>query len=126
MFHVPEKYRVLIGKFASSKSDENNGTFFIPFNLKKTLYANIIVSDGVGWEHLSIHLSYRNGIDVKRTPTWEEMCKIKDMFWDEHDCVIQYHPPKSDYVNQHKYCLHLWNPIDYVIPIPNPLLVGSK
>ena len=35
----------------------------------------------------------------------------KALFWDEDDCVIQYHPPRSEYVNNHQNCLHLWRPI---------------
>lgn len=53
------------------------------------------------WEHLSVSLP-------DRCPTWEEMCFLKDLFWSPEDCVVQYHPPKSDYVNLAKNCLHLW------------------
>lgn len=61
----------------------------------------VVWSFGGGWEHVSV--SYR-----RRTPTWDEMCKVKDMFWNEDETVVQYHPKKSDYVNLHPYCLHLW------------------
>ena len=44
----------------------------------------------------------------KDTPRWETMCVIKDLFWDDEDEVIQYHPKKSEYVNMHKNVLHLW------------------
>lgn len=63
--------------------------------------AAVIFSWGGGWEHVSV--SYPN-----RCPTWEEMCRVKNMFWNDDECVVQYHPPKSDYVNNHPYCLHLW------------------
>lgn len=53
------------------------------------------------WEHVSVSLP-------DRCPTWEEMCFIKSLFWNEEDCVVQYHPPKSDYVNVSNNCLHLW------------------
>lgn len=85
--------------------------------------AHIVVSDGLGWEHVSVHM---NSDGKDRTPTWSEMCRIKNIFWDEEDCVLQYHPPKSDYVNQHKHVLHLWRPIGVEIPRPNPMLVGLK
>lgn len=52
------------------------------------------------WEHVSV--------SSKRTPTWDEMCYVKSLFFEENDCVVQYHPPKSDYVNVAKTCLHLW------------------
>lgn len=73
--------------------------------------ACVVFSWGGGWEHVSV--SFAN-----RTPTWDEMCKIKDMFWNEDECVVQYHPPKSDYVNVHPYCLHLWKPIGKEIITP--------
>jgi len=40
--------------------------------------------------------------------------------------VMQIHPRKSEYVNCHPYVLHLWRPINQVIPTPNPLMVGLK
>ena len=53
------------------------------------------------------------------------MCFIKDVFWDEEDVVIQYHPKKSEYVNRHENCLHLWRPVlDDPIPTPPKELVG--
>lgn len=54
------------------------------------------------WEHVSISMA-------DRCPTWEEMCYIKDLFWEPEETVVQYHPPKSEYVNMAKYCLHLWH-----------------
>jgi hypothetical protein len=52
------------------------------------------------------------------------MCYIKDLFWDKDDCVIQYHPAQSEYVNLHKHTLHLWRPTHETFPIPNKILVG--
>lgn len=77
----------------------------------------IVFSWGEGWDHVSA--SYEN-----RCCTWEEMCEIKDMFFCEDECVIQYHPPKKDYVNIHPYCLHLWKPQGLSIPRPPKELVG--
>jgi len=55
-------------------------------------------------------------------PNWREMCFIKDLFWDEEDVVIQYHPKKSEYVNLHNNYLHLWRPIGVEIPTPKELV----
>jgi len=52
------------------------------------------------------------------------MCFIKDLFWDVEDVVIQYHPAKSEYVNRHDYCLHLWKPVDFEMLAPPKELVG--
>ena len=58
-----------------------------------------------GWEHVSIELYAR------RLPTWEEMCYIKGVFWDDEEEVVQIHPKKSHYVNLTE-ALHLWRPIN--------------
>lgn len=118
MFHVIEKYRILGGTHASDASYGNNGAFKI--NRGRTIFA-IIASDGEGWEHVSVHC-ISDG--KNRTPTWSEMCYIKDLFWNEDDCVLQYHPAKSEYINQHEHTLHLWNPIDIEFPVPDKMLVG--
>lgn len=61
-----------------------------------------------------------------RTPTWAEMCKIKGIFWDDEDCVVQFHPPKSEYVNNHPHVLHLWRATNQLLPQPDSLMVGVK
>lgn len=82
-------------------------------------HCSVIWSFGGGWEHVSV--CPRN-----RTPDWNEMCQIKDMFWDGDECVVQYHPVKSEYVNNMKNCLHLWKPINQDLPMPPDILVGLK
>ncbi len=116
MFKVPEKYRLTDKRsmLRSDESDGNNGFFHVPF---ESFTLDVVASDGEGWEHVSV--SMRN-----RTPNWREMCFIKDLFWDDEDCVIQYHPPKSQYVNQHPYCLHLWRKIGSEFETPPKILVG--
>lgn len=100
MFKVPEKFRVKTGRMQSGAVDGNNGLFVIKsLKLKRPL--NCIVSDGMGWEHVSVSLH-------DRCPTWEEMCFIKSLFWDDEDFAVQLHPPKSDWINNHNFCLHLW------------------
>lgn len=72
-----------------------------------------------GWEHVSVSLD-------SRIPNWIEMCFVKDLFWNEEECVVQYHPPKSKYINNHPYCLHLWRHQTEVFPFPPSILVGLK
>lgn len=122
MFHVPNKYRNRTHPILKS-TDEfgNNGFFHIP--LKDGATANVQASEGLGWEHVSVHVVED---DQMFTPTWDEMCAIKDIFWDEEDCVVQYHPPKSMYVNHHEHVLHLWKPQIKQLPVPNPELIGIK
>lgn len=117
LFHVPNQYRVILGAglWNSSAESGNNGAFLIPGPCGQTL--KIIASNGLGWEHVSVSLK-------GRIPFWMEMCAIKDLFWDPEDCVIQFHPPKSEYVNNCNFCLHLWRPIGVKFPMPDKKLVG--
>lgn len=115
-FHVPESARVLTGPLKSTPGHGNNGAFVLDHG---GLTLHMIASAGAGWEHVSVSLR-------DRCPTWEEMCFVKDLFWDDDNTVIQYHPSKRHYVNHHPYCLHLWRPIHDLFPIPHHLLVGPK
>lgn len=108
---------------ASDDSYGNNGFFFIPYQKSNSLEYRVQASDGMGWEHCSISIALP-GKQALRCPTWEEMCYIKDLFWDKEDCVIQYHPSKDQYVNRHPFVLHLWKPINQVIPIPDKSMIG--
>ena len=110
MFHVPEKYRVTSGQLISSTIDGNNGAFIIT-SVKFNHPLRAIASDQMGWEHVSVSLP-------NRCPRWEEMQFVKDLFWDDEDCVIQYHPPKSEYRNVHKNTLHMWRPVGVELPRP--------
>lgn len=118
MFEVPEKFRVNNGPMGSDASYGNNGQFQIKTaRLKNQILVQ--ASDGAGWEHVSASF-------VHRCPTWEEMSMIKGMFWGDDDLVIQIHPPKSEYINNHPFCLHLWRKAgtnDYC-EVPHSLLVG--
>jgi len=101
MFHVPEHLRITKGPMRSHSSYGNNGAFELKINISFIFY--IIASDGEGWEHVSISLAKE-----KRCPTWNEMCTIKKFFWNDEDLVVQYHPPKSKYINRNPKVLHLW------------------
>ena len=118
-FYVPNKFRIREGMMGSADSIGNSGAFEVKLKHGQTVF--VIASDGMGWEHVSV--SRRD-----RCPTWDEMCQVKAMFWDEDDCVAQFHPPRSEYVNNHPNCLHLWRPVDgnMQIPMPHSLLVGIK
>ena len=113
--------RVTVGPFASIADLGPNGAFFVQGPCGAEL--KIIASDGTAgtaeqrWEHVSVST-------VRRCPNWIEMCFVKDLFWDGGECVLQFHPPKSEYVNNHPYCLHLWRPLDQMIPTPPSEMVG--
>ena len=58
------------------------------------------------------------------TPSWEVMCIIKNLFFEEDECVVQYHPVKKEYVNFHSGTLHLWKPQkEHLITPPKELVL---
>ncbi len=103
----------------------NNGAFAFPHYKVGGYTIYCIVSDGGGWEHVSVTIAPQ-GKDATRTPTWDEMCWVKNQFWGEDECVIEYHPPKSEYVSCHPFCLHLWKPVGIDIPMPPSIMVGPS
>lgn len=89
----------------------NNGAFCLRGPLDRHLL--IISSDQFGWDHVSV--SVDGSTD---TPTWEEMAWVKDLFFEPHETVIQYHPAAERYINIHQGCLHLWRPQNEQLPVP--------
>lgn len=118
--HTLDQYRVDMRHIYGTMGDSGNGAFKV-FVHGKSFFC--IASNGGGWEHVSVSPGNPNR---KKIPSWEEMCAIKDMFFTPEETVVQYHPPKSDYVNNHPYCLHLWRPINQEIPRPPAIYVGLK
>jgi hypothetical protein len=120
-FKVPEVFRLLHGPLASrADRDGNNGMFILPpFRKGSNLSLRVLATDQMGWEHVSVSLK-------GRCPYWDEMCHVKSLFWDDEDCVMQLHPPRSQWVNNHNTCLHLWRPLDAAIPQPPSILVGIQ
>ena len=118
MFKTPENHRVLKGSMATTQEEHGcNGVFQYRVGIEKF---NILCSDGQGWEHVSVSKTKNGKIVI---PTWIEMCKIKNLFWDLTDTVIQYHPSKDNYVNRHPGCLHLWRQVGKEFPKPPKELV---
>lgn len=58
-----------------------------------------------GWEHVSLSPKKKSKI-----PTWNDMCQLKDIFFNDDEEVLQLHPKKRNYVNLKDNCLHLWKP----------------
>lgn len=119
-----EAARLRTGRMASSQDDGGYGMFRIDGPCGKILQ---IIASGAdaedtlsqGWEHVSVSC---NG----RIPNWREMCFVKNLFWNPEDCVVQFHPPQSEYVNNHEFCLHLWRHKTQPFPLPPSILVGVK
>ena len=118
------KARIRTGPCRSEDSDGANGAFLIRCG---SVVLNVIGSDGAGWhetgmpgepwEHVSVSLD-------ARCPTWEEMDFVKRVFWHHSETVVQLHVPRSDHINHHPFCLHLWKPLGVAIPLPPPKTVG--
>lgn len=120
---VPERYRVITGHLASRASMGANGFFAIPHYRIAGYEIRCMVSNGMGWDHVSVTIAPLNK-NATRCPTWEEMCWVKDQFWNKDEIVWQYHPAESDYVSDHHFCLHLWKKQGFEIPTPDPMMVG--
>lgn len=104
------------------KKESKDAIAGVVYDKRSRVKLNFIMSWGAGWEHCSVSITDR----YERCPDWEQMCFIKDTFWNENECCVQYHPAKKDYVNNHKYCLHIWKPIEQELPMPPSIMVGIK
>ncbi len=114
-----EAFRKTDGHMASPEG-ARFGAFYFPIGTTQIIAIASDGSDEVPWEHVSLRARDHKG---ERTPSWSEMCKVKDLFWDDTECVVQYHPPKEDYVNHHKCVLHLWRPLHQEMPRPPKIAV---
>ena len=70
--------------------------------------------DEGGFEHVSVSPKRKSII-----PSWPDMCKVKDIFFEEEEAVVQIHPAKSQYIHgvgtgkdRRENVLHLWRPVD--------------
>lgn len=98
-----------VKKYYGTEGNGLGGVFNIP--LDKGRYLRCIASSGVGWDHVSVSLPHR-------CPTWEEMERVKRMFFKETETAMQLHVPPSDHISVHPYCLHIWRPTETEIPLP--------
>ena len=122
MFKAKEEARVKNGQMGTTAEAGNNGLFLLKY---KGQHIWCIISDNDEWEHVSVTVNYP-GRPVKRPPTWEIMSVVKSVFWEEEAAVFQFHPPKSEYVNYHPFCLHLWRPANGEIRRPPKKLVNNN
>lgn len=116
-----EAGRVMKGRLAS-RNGEPCGAFVVLGPSGRELF--IIVSNGIdpdpklaGWEHVSV------SIEGRHPPNWQEMNWVKEQFWNDDETVLQFHPKRSQYINIHPNCLHLWRQVGVQHPLPPQLLV---
>ena len=103
-----EKFRFDHPSYVIAEEGSIEGSFEIMYGNKRL---RVISGCGDGWDHVSVSLKHR-------CPTWEEMNWIKNQFFKPEECVVQFHPPKSLYINLGKTALHLWRPwaSQYTLP----------
>ena len=97
-------------------SGEDGGAGYVDVGHGLGRAPQVVWSFGGGWDHVSV--SFQN-----RCPTWDEMCKVKDIFFRDDECCVEYHPAKKDYVNIHPYCLHIWKPQEETFQTPPGMYV---
>jgi len=114
---ILERGRVTRGEMASTSADGGYGMFRIDGPCGKQLC--IVASGGDDDDDVSVSTT-------ARIPLWREMCFIKDLFWHPQDCVVQFHPPETEYVNNHPRCLHMWRNKIMTFPLPPSIMVGIK
>lgn len=113
----PEAFRVTTRPPFESEPGDPFGLFEIPGRAACGRRLRIIACDGeqeaLGWEHVSVSLPEQ----PNKCPSWNEMCVVKALFWESSECVVQFHPPESEHINNHAGCLHLWR---YALGFPMP------
>jgi hypothetical protein len=115
-----EKYRVVLPNEWGTVPKSSYGLFFIPSPTDTKRILKVICAPMEDdWQHVSVSLP-------NRCPNWTEMSYIKDLFWEDEDTVIQFHPKKTHYINNHPYVLHLWKKSGEEIELPPSILVGLK
>ena len=116
---LAEPYRIQPRGYESAYG-EAYGAFEIPYSATGVKLSVLAVSGDVSradlgdehaWDHVSVSLP-------KRIPNWLEMSFIKSLFWDDNECVVQFHVPKSDHINCHPYTLHMWKSLNVEFPRP--------
>lgn len=126
------KYRLSkhpIHALRTTYADGMNGLFAIPLDKEHRNVALCIVSDGTGWieaghafpvwEHVSVRVGEKHkGRREDRVPDWNEMCMVKDLFFGPEECVVQFHPKRSEYVDTNPFVLHLWRLKETEFPTP--------
>lgn len=106
-------------KFTGDFGHPNAGVFVFQSPIDKKWLRCIVSKEYGGWDHVSVSRA-------DKCPTWEEMCFIKNKFFHPEEAVMQYHPPESEWVNNHQYCLHLWKCLTIEIPKPPSHFVGFR
>jgi hypothetical protein len=77
---------------------------YIRFTGLEVIVSEDIFQDGNTWRHVSM-------AHKKKLPSYKEMCLVKKLFIGDRK-AIQVFPKKSEHVNIHSFCLHLYCNLD--------------
>lgn len=97
-------------------STDIDGWYLVPC---RGVTLKVIASSGFDWEHVSVSLK-------NRVPTWDEMEFVRGLFWRDDETVMQLSVPRAQHISMHRYCLHLWRPVDGQIPVPPAWMVAPE
>lgn len=76
-----------------------------------------IERDGNSWVHLSVSRK-------KSIPTWVDLINVKEIFLGKDTLAIQILPSRSEYINVHEFCLHIYQCLEDR-PIPDFRKLGT-
>ena len=82
---------------------------------------SLILSWKGGWEHASVAPYARRIV-----PSWDDMCKLKEILFKDDEAVIQVHPSRTEYVNNLPNCLHIWRCTYKDMVLPPSVFVGLR
>lgn len=97
------EYRIVHPFFPEEIGDEHNGFFFMDI-LGRNFYIGASVSSN-GLQHISVSAPGKGRI----VPTYEEICEIRNKFFEPSEQVIHFFDVDSKDINLNEKCLHLWS-----------------
>jgi hypothetical protein len=105
-----------VHEFYGWTGDATCGAFQVPSPIDQAALI-VIAASGDGWDHVSVSRA-------NRCPNWPEMSHIRTLFFRDEETVMQLHVPKSEHINEHPFCLHMWRPQAQAIPRPPAMMVA--
>lgn len=100
--------RERVGSLWNVIEDRLDGTMYGLRNVPRSFacFSVSLERDGRWWLHLSVSRA------DERLPTWEELLYVRDILAGPEATAYQILPPRSQHVNVHDFCLHLWVCLD--------------
>lgn len=94
-------------------------SFILPTADNKYLKTTMYVNDT--WQMVSAQLIDKWGQKQDEYPTWDEMCLVKDMYFNPNDAAIQF---MTEFPNVDSHTLCIWRPLTLDLPRPDSRMVG--